>query len=93
MYPYKPATTLALGTPSISKSFKKAKLISNKRRNFHIKNNPNKKLLNATDFAKIIIDVLSRHWRHANDSIININVGIYQEIKTNLKIFIYYNIY
>ena len=56
---------------------KMMKQFSKKRRNFHIKNNPNKELLNATDFAKIIIDVLSPHWRHANGSIININGGIY----------------
>jgi len=50
---------------------------SKRRKNYHILNNPNKELLNPDDFSKIIIDILSPHWRHANGSIININGGIY----------------
>ena len=38
---------------------------------------PNKELLNSDDLAKIILDLMQPHWRHANGSIININGGIY----------------
>ena len=34
-------------------------------------------LISSSDFAKILIDVLEPHWKHANGSIININGGVY----------------
>ena len=48
-----------------------------KRKNHHIKNNPLKKLIDANEFAKILIDILKPHWKYANGSIININGGVY----------------
>ena len=53
------------------------KNFSKKRKKFHIKNNPNKELLNVDDFAEIIKDILKPHWKHANGSLININGGVY----------------
>ncbi len=53
------------------------KNFSKKRQIFHSKNNPMKELINSSDFAKILIDVLEPHWKHANGAIININGGVY----------------
>ncbi len=48
-----------------------------KRQDFHIKKNPLKKLINAKDFARILIDITKSHWKFANGSIIEINGGIH----------------
>ena len=53
------------------------KNFSKKRQIFHSKNNPMNELISSSDFAKMLIDVLEPHWKHANGSIININGGVY----------------
>ena len=41
------------------------------------KQNPNKEFVNSNDLAKIIIDVIKPHWKHANGSIIDVNGGVF----------------
>ncbi len=50
---------------------------SKKRKVYHSKNNPMNEPINSSDFAKILINILEPHWKHANGSIISINGGIY----------------
>ena len=37
--------------------------------------NPNKSFIDANNLAKIIVDVIQPHWKHANGSIIDVNGG------------------
>ena len=37
--------------------------------------NPNKSFVDANNLAKIIVDVIQPHWKHANGSIIDVNGG------------------
>ena len=37
--------------------------------------NPNKSFVDANNLAKIVVDVIQPHWKHANGSIIDVNGG------------------
>ena len=62
--------------PGLIKDSKMYKDMNTNIRNIHLKNTPNKELLNLNDFSMILIDLLKPHWRHANGSIIDINGGV-----------------
>ena len=63
--------------PGPVKNTKMFNNFSKKRKAYHSKNNPMNEPINSSDFAKILINILEPHWKHANGSIININGGIY----------------
>lgn len=56
---------------------KMSNMLSKKRKQFHLKQNPNKKFLSPKEFANIIQDLLKPHWKQANGAIIDINGGVY----------------
>ena len=62
--------------PGPVKATRMFKNFSKKRQDFHINQNPLKKLISAKEFAKILVDITKPHWKFANGSIIEINGGI-----------------
>lgn len=43
----------------------------------HRQQSPRKELLNQSDFARILVDLSQKHWRHANGSVLRVNGASY----------------
>jgi NAD(P)-dependent dehydrogenase (short-subunit alcohol dehydrogenase family) len=63
--------------PGLISNTKMYKTFDNERLKKLKKQNPNKEFVNSNDLAKIIIDVIKPHWKHANGSIIDVNGGVF----------------
>ena len=50
------------------------------RQEYHIQNNPLKKLLPKDSLAEIIYEITTEKWAHLNGAVVPVNVGSYVQI-------------